>query len=405
MQPNAKLVLAAKGRNRLPGAVELRSHPPKIRRIVIGIVLHVVLADELRSVDVVGCDANDLSSELLQGGIGFEIGLGDAVHLWSLVHADKHVGVLEPVRCLFLIGHIPHCNLRIQGVGKILFKLTLNRGLMSQHAQVMVKSLVPGDQSRVPLRVQSRPPRPAKNLQHIQDPQVVKASFLCVVDIRSLDDHRPRRQIHAPGQCRRATQNPDAAIQKSLFHHVPVLPKQPSVVHPECLHEKAVDLLVAGLLHLELALVIPLRFHGRPGEPGDLLLLLCHLDQGVRRLCCVCSGVNEHHHLVPCLNRLPNLVIAHLIESRNPLKIAVRMDTYKCPLQWNRPVLITEMKSVPLIHPQKLRHVSIVGQCGGKPQDSNIVSRRLLEPEGSGNNSLNDGPSVLVQKVHLINNQ
>mmetsp|Transcript_117320 Transcript_117320/g.269510 ORF Transcript_117320/g.269510 Transcript_117320/m.269510 type:complete len:417 (+) Transcript_117320:3778-5028(+) len=405
MQPNTELILATEGCNRLPSAVKLGSNPPQIRRIVVGIVLDIVLADQLGSVDVVGCDTDDLPSELLERGVCIEIGLGDAIHLGRLVHANEHVGVLQPVCCLFLIGHIPHGNLCIQRIGQILLKLTLNRGLMSEHTQIEIQRLVSSDQSRIPLRVQPRSASTAKNLQHIQDPQIVKSSFLRVVDIRALDNHRPCGQIHAPRKGRCAAQHTDAPIEKALLHHVAVLTEQPGMVHSECLHEQAVDFLVARLLHLELDLVISLNFHCWPCEAGDLLLLLRHPDQGLRCLGCLRPGVNEHHHLVTGLDRLPDLVIAHLIESGHPLKIAVCVNSYERPLQRNRPVLIAEMKSVPLVHSQKLRHVSVVGQRGRQPQDSHVVPRRLLESEGSCDDGLNDCPSVLVEKMHLINNQ
>lgn len=83
--------------------------------------------------------------------------------------------------------------------------------------------------------------RTAEDLQHVQNAQIHEGRLLRIVDLRALDDHRVRRQVHAPRQGRRATQHADEAFGEQPLYEVPVRTQHSSVVHREARLEEVLE--------------------------------------------------------------------------------------------------------------------------------------------------------------------
>lgn len=65
-------------------------------------------------------------------------------------------------------------------------KLGFNGGWRHQESQVVGEFVLGGDDRAVPEGVELRSTRPSKDLSHIKDAEVHKASLFCIIDLRSL---------------------------------------------------------------------------------------------------------------------------------------------------------------------------------------------------------------------------
>ena len=83
-------------------------------------------------------------------------------------------------------------HLCIEVVCEASSELALNRALSGDQAEVVGQLVVGGDDNPLPLTVVLWATGSAKDLQHVQDPQVHKGTLLGVIDLGALDQDEGR---------------------------------------------------------------------------------------------------------------------------------------------------------------------------------------------------------------------
>mmetsp|Transcript_81372 Transcript_81372/g.244012 ORF Transcript_81372/g.244012 Transcript_81372/m.244012 type:complete len:945 (-) Transcript_81372:82-2916(-) len=396
--------LLLKRLDRADRQVEVRRRAPELGRVERA--RRRVEAHHLGRVETRGHHLDQLRPPRVEPRVGLLLVVRDAIDHRVAAHAHVEVGVREPRDSLFDRRDRPERDLGVEVVAKHRHKLRLDRQLLREHRQVVRQLRMRREDDALARRVKLRPPRAPKDLHHVEHAQVDERALLGVVQLRALDDHRVRREVDAPRQRSGAHEQVEQPVGKEPLRQRAVGAQHARVVHAVAAGEELLHLGRARLLHLLGEEVQP-RVVVAVCEPLERLVLAARLlEHRARRAHRVVARVHEDHHLLAVAQRGERLVVGDVEHRRLLFDWVGLCHADERLRERHRPIRVAKVMQPRLrVDAQEEGDVEVVGQGRREADDADHLLRRLDEAQRARDERLDDRPAVVVEQVHLVDDQ
>lgn len=132
-----------------------------------------------------------------------------------------------------------------------------------------------------------------------------------------------------------------------------------------------------------------------------------HLLQLRRRLDSLLAGMDEHHDLVSLLDELRHLVKDDAVHVLGlTLRSRLTLDTEEVLFERDRTERgVKEEETLISVDAEEVGDVDIVGKGSGKTDDTDKGLTGLDLTQGAGDDGLDDGSSLFVEKMYLVDDE